>query len=150
MTHAPLTLGIEDWLLSEAPEDPDTPALVAALRQPLHGIGVPVDRALMSWPILHPLLGSEEVSWTSDGEVGLVQYDQATIGGRLRRQSLLAHVDSNRLACLRRRLSGEGALLDFTILEEFAAEGFTDCFVAKAVFRVGDMPTVPGNGRASS
>lgn len=144
MTHAPLTLGIEDWLLSEALEDPDTPTLFAALCQRLHGIGVPVDRALMSWLILHPLFGSEEVSWTSDGEVGLVQSDHATIGGRLWQQSPLAHVHSNRLACLRRRLSGEGALLDFPILEEFAAEGFTDYFVNKAVFRVGDMPNVLG------
>ncbi|MEO1532701.1 MAG: adenylate/guanylate cyclase domain-containing protein [Pseudomonadota bacterium] len=144
MTHAPLTLGIEDWLLGEALQDPDTQALFGALCQRLRGIGIPIERALMSWLILHPLFSSEEVFWRSDGRVGLEQYDHAMVGGQRWLESPLAHVHSNRLDTFRRRLTGDGALLDFPVLEDLAAEGMTDYFVNKAVFRVGDMPSVLG------
>jgi adenylate cyclase len=116
---------ITEWLSEEALHDSDSAVLYAALCQRLRGIGMPILRGQVAFPILHPLYDASTITWTA-GEgavVGLFRPDDSQ--ERFRR-SPLAHVLAHRIPVFRRRLTGETALLDFPDLEEFRALGGTD------------------------
>lgn len=145
MSHDTFTAGIEDWLIGKALGDPDIAALFAALCERLHAAGIPLDRASLSWPTLHPLFRSEQVFWRRAQGTEFQQYIHGTANAEPWLRSPLYHVVANRLDHLRRQLTGPGALLDFDVLVEFRDQGFTDYLVTGTSFRIADLEEVHGN-----
>ncbi|MEM6942752.1 MAG: adenylate/guanylate cyclase domain-containing protein [Pseudomonadota bacterium] len=139
MSHEPLTAEIEDWLLQSALEDPEIAPLFETLCVRLRALGLPLDRVMLSWVILHPLFGTEELVWRPDEPLELEQRPHAALGNAVWWASPLAHVHVKRLDTFRRRLTGPDALLDFLVLEHFRDSGFTDYLITAASFSIGAL-----------
>jgi adenylate cyclase len=118
---------ISTWLAEQALLDSEPAALYAELCERLRGVGFPILRGQVAFRILHPLYDASAISWTADkgGVVSLFRPDDAAGQERFQR-SLFGHALAHRLPVLRRRLTGETALLDFVELEEYRAVGGTD------------------------
>jgi adenylate cyclase len=113
MSHNSLISEIETWLIGKALGDPEIVGLFEALCQRLHGVGVPVERAVLSWPTLHPLFRAEQIFWWLGKGAKLEQYYHSSAGSELWKKSPFHRVQTRNLPRLRRRLSGENAFLDF-------------------------------------
>jgi adenylate cyclase len=118
---------ISTWLAEQALHDSEPAALHAELCQRLRAVGLPILRGQVAFRILHPLYDASAITWTADtgAVVNLVRPDDVAGQERFQR-SPISHVLAHRLPVLRRRLTGETALLDFAELEEFRALGGTD------------------------
>lgn len=117
---------ISEWLAEEALNDSEPAALYDGLCQRLRGLGLPILRGQVAFRVLHPLYDASTVTWMADtgSVVGLFRPDAPGQGRFMR--SPYGHVLTHRLPVLRRRLTGETALLDFDELDEFRALGGTD------------------------
>lgn len=118
--------GIVEWLADEALRDTEPANLYGELCQRLRGVGIPILRGHVAFRVLHPLYNASAMDWTAEKGV-VVEHFRPEQGGRddfLR--SPLGHAMIHRLPVLRRRLTGETALMDFGVLEEFRALGGTD------------------------
>jgi len=144
MSHAALIAEVEDWLIGKALLDPDITALFRRLCERLHGLGLPVDRAALSWPTLHPLFRAEQVVWSLDGGVELMQFEHATANNEKWRRSPFYHAHVSDLNQMRRRLTGPEARADFRILEELQAEGYTDYLLTSTRFRIAESEHFAG------
>ena len=121
---------ISEWLADQALSDSEPATLYAELCQRLRGVGMPILRGQVAFPILHPLYDASTITWMVDtgAVVGMFRPDNAAGQERFRRGPV-GHVLAHRLPVLRRRLTGETALLDFTELEEFRSLGGTDYII---------------------
>ncbi|MGG7565525.1 adenylate/guanylate cyclase domain-containing protein [Rhodovulum sp. DZ06] len=144
MTHATLTSEIEIWLLEEAVRDPDIQKLFSTLCARLHGIGVPVERAALTWPTLHPLFEAEQIYWRLGEESQLRQYPHETARNAAWEQSPFRHIIVNRLPRLRRRLTGDERMVDFPVLVDLEADGFTDYLLVAEGLSIGDVRSYDG------
>jgi adenylate cyclase len=136
---------ISEWLTEQALHNSDPATLYGDLCLRLRGIGMPILRGQVAFPILHPLYDASTISWRADtGPV--VAHFRPDVDGEARfRRTPIGHALANRLPVLRRRLTGETALLDLDDLEEFRALGGTDYIL----FRVGFDPAVRSGVLAS-
>jgi adenylate cyclase len=117
---------ISEWLAEQALRDSEPAALYAELCQRLRAVGMPILRGHVAFRILHPLYDASTIIWTAD-KGAVVTLFRPDDGGEERfRRSLFGHALTHRLPVLRRRLTGETAVLDFAELEEFRALGGTD------------------------
>ena len=139
MSHTPLTDEIERWLLAEALHDADIVELFGALCVRLHGLGIPLSRAALSWPTLHPLFQAEQIYWRLGRGAELFQYRHATELTATFESSPFHHVLVNGLPSLRRRLEGPETLKDFPVLEELSEQGYTDYLLTATSFRIADV-----------
>ncbi|MEM7237312.1 MAG: adenylate/guanylate cyclase domain-containing protein [Pseudomonadota bacterium] len=146
MAHGALISEIETWLIGKALSDPDIAALFRKLCQRLHALGIPIDRAAVSWPTLHPLFRAEQAVWRPDEGVTLMQFEHKDEGIEADRwlESPFYHVHVKNLTKMRRRLSGPEARLDFSILEELAASGYTDYLLTATRFRIAEVEHFAG------
>ena len=144
MSHDTLIAEIEAWLLEKALGDPEIVKLFEALCQRLHAVGVPVERAVLSWPTLHPLFGAEQVFWWLGKGARLEQYYHSAIGSEAWRKSPFFRVLSRALPRLRRRLTGENAFLDFDVLKDLAGQGYTDYLMTSSNFRIAEFANFEG------
>jgi adenylate cyclase len=144
MSHATFIAGIEDWLIGKALGDPDITGLFETLCERLHAIGVPLDRASLSWPTLHPLFRSEQVFWWRGKGTEFQQYIHASTNSEQWLRSPLYHVVAHGLSHLRRQLAGPGALVDFDVLAEFSEQGYTDYLVTASSFRIAEVDEIQG------
>lgn len=117
---------IVGWLADEALRDSEPVSLFGELCQRLRGVGVPILRGQVAFRVLHPLYDASTMSWNAErGVVADLLRIEPSANERFWR-SPMGHALGHRLPVLRRRLTGETALLDFAILEEFRAQGGTD------------------------
>jgi adenylate cyclase len=144
MSHNSLIAEIETWLIGKALGDPEIVKLFEALCQRLHGVGIPVERAVLSWPTLHPLFGAEQVFWWLGKGAKLEQYYHSTAGGEQWMKSPFYRVLSRGLPRLRRRLTGDNAFLDFEVLKDFAAQGYTDYLMTASNFSIAEFADFQG------
>lgn len=144
MAHKTLTAEIEIWLLEEAVSDPDIVDLFGSLCIQLNGIGIPVERAALSWPTLHPLFQAEQIYWTLGGKTQLYQYRHDAVSTGAFEASPFHHVLVNRLHRLRRRLTGPETMVDFPVLKELKAEGFTDYLMTAAKLAIANVQEFKG------
>ncbi len=128
--------GIVEWLADEALRDTEPANLYGELCQRLRGVGIPILRGHVAFRVLHPLYNASAMDWTAEKGVAVEYFrpDQSGQDDFLR--SPLGHSMIHRLPVLRRRLTGETALMDFEVLEEFRASGGTDY----VVFAIGFDP----------
>ncbi|MBO0904331.1 adenylate/guanylate cyclase domain-containing protein [Jiella sonneratiae] len=127
---------VNEWLLSEALGEPKLEDIFYRLCIKLLGIGVPISRARLNWPTLHPLFRAEMISWNRhDTRATLDHFNHQDSNTEAWQASPLRHMLENDLRILRRRLTGPGRLVDFRLLEELAASGFTDYLALRTAFR---------------
>ena len=124
-----LASAIVEWLAGEALLDSEPTALYGELCERLRGVGIPIRRGQVGFRLLHPLYEVGRLNWTIERGVFVELYRTEQIGREEFLRSPMGHVLSPRLPILRRRLTGDTALLDFPILEEFRAQGGTDYVV---------------------
>ncbi len=117
---------INDWLIDQALGDPDIVDLFEGVCNRLSAIGIPISRAVLMWSTLHPLFRAELVSWRRGAPAQLDQFIHQDTVSEIWLRSTMKFLLDNNLQVLRRRLTGPEKLLDFTILEDLAAEGYTD------------------------
>lgn len=129
MAEASLIGQITDWLVDQSLGEPDIVELFEGVCQRLHAIGVPVSRAMLMWSTLHPLFQAENVAWHRNQPAELRQFRHQDIGTEEWHRSPMKHMLQANISVLRRRLTGQGALLDFEILKDLAEEGYTDYLV---------------------
>ena len=118
---------ISTWLAEQALLDSEPAALYGELCERLRGVGFPILRGQVAFRILHPLYEASAISWTADKGAVVSLFRPDDIGGQERfERSPFGHALAHRLPVLRRRLTGDTALLDFAELEDFRALGGTD------------------------
>jgi adenylate cyclase len=144
MSHQTLIAEIESWLLQKALGDPEIRELFEALCQRLHAVGIPVERAVLSWPTLHPLFRAEQVFWWLGKGARLEQHYHSTAGSEAWLKSPFYRMLSRGLPRLRRRLTGENAFLDFNVLKELAEQGYTDYLMTSSNFRIAQFADFDG------
>ncbi len=139
MSHRPFIREIESWLVHETLGDPDITALFGTLCERLQAIGIPVERAVLSWPTLHPLFHAEMAVWKLGEGAQLERFQHAAAEGEAWLRSPFHYVISKGLPRLRRHLAGSNALVDFEVLKEFRDQGFTDYLLTAAYFRIAEV-----------
>jgi adenylate cyclase len=144
MSHTTLISELETWLIEEALGDPEIVGLFDTLCQRLHAVGIPVERAALSWPTLHTLFRAEQVFWWLGRGAKLEQYYHSSAGNEEWLASPFYHVLSKGLPRLRRRLDGENALLDFPVLKAIVDQGYTDYLMTSANFRIAEFADFDG------
>jgi adenylate cyclase len=113
------------WLLTHGQRAPDLGTLVETFCRHLRATGLPIARASINVRILHPLLVGRGVLWTLDAPLQEAEHEREA----LESQGYL--VSPIRLAVqlgqtTRRRLIGASPALDFPILTDLRAAGYTD------------------------
>ena len=144
MSHNSLISEVEDWLVGKALSDANIAVMFESLCERLHALGMPLERASLSWPTLHPLFRSEQVFWRYGQGTNFEQYIHGSTNNEVWLQSPLYHVMVNKLPHLRRQLVGDGAMLDFPVLEDFHAQGFTDYLVTATIFKIAEVADFQG------
>ena len=144
MSHHIFTSEIEDWLIGKALVDPDIRTLFEKLCERLRAIGIPLERAALSWPTLHPLFSAEQVFWYPDKGAELEQYYHASRGNEHWLASPFYHVQTNGLESMRRCLTGPNAVLDFPVLRNFRDEGYTDYLLTRTNFKIAEVEHFSG------
>lgn len=139
MAHEGLIEEIESWLIDRSLGDPDIETLFETLCARLVGVGVPLHRAVLTWPTLHPLFKAEQIFWNADKGARLLQYSHANQATEGWLRSPFHFAISNRLDRVRRRLTGADALIDFDVLEELRGQGFTDYLLTASEFRIAEV-----------
>jgi adenylate cyclase len=124
-----LASAIVEWLAGEALGDSEPTALYGELCQRLRGVGMPILRGRVGFRILHPLYDAGTLNWTRENGVVVEFYRPEQSGRDEFLKSPMGHALTHRLPVLRRRLTGNTALLDFAMLEELRASGGTDYVV---------------------
>jgi adenylate cyclase len=120
---------ISEWLAEEALHDSEPAMLYAELCRRLRGIGMPILRGQVGFRVLHPLYDASTITWMAD-KGAVVGHFRPDDGGQERfMRSPFGHVLAQRLPVLRRRLTGETALVDFEDFDEYRALGGTDYVV---------------------
>ncbi|WP_421997731.1 adenylate/guanylate cyclase domain-containing protein [Reyranella sp.] len=125
---------IGNWLSDEALEDAEPPALLEALCHRLTGLGFPILRVQIAFPMLHPLYQASILSWSPDG--GMISTQMTAEEGTQERflRSPIAFALARGASTIRRRLTGPEARLDFPVLEELRARGGTDYLLVPVSF----------------
>jgi len=117
---------IVEWLAGEALLETEPAALYGELCQRLRGIGIPILRAQVGFRVLHPLYDASTLNWNAERGVVAEYFRPDQSGDERFLRSPMGYILSHRLPVLRRRLTGETALLDFEVFDEFRASGGTD------------------------
>jgi adenylate cyclase len=118
---------IHVWLIESGLENRPVKPLFEELCLRLADTPLAIERGHMSVALLHPALRGFSLTWhRRDGslEDAVFQRDMKTTQGW--DESPFKYILDNKLKEMRRRLTGNGAVLDFPILTEFRDEGLTD------------------------
>jgi adenylate cyclase len=130
---------IVEWLADEALQDSEPVPLCNELCLRLRGVGMPVLRFQVSFRVLHPLHDASTLTWTADRDVVVEYFRPEQRGDDRFVRSPIGQILAHRLPVLRRRLTGDTALLDFAVLDELRAMGGTDYIAFRVGFdRVGE------------
>ena len=118
---------IADWLMSQALSEAEVQGLFDGCCNLLRAAGLPLWRALLTYPTLHPLHAAIWLIWRRDKEMGgfesQIGYSSTDEDYR---NSPFFLMTETRIPFLRRRLVGEQAIVDFPVLAEFRDQGATD------------------------
>ena len=118
---------IADWLMSEALGEIEVRDLFDACCHRLRAAGIPLWRALLTYPTLHPLYASIWLTWYRDKELrGVESTTSYSSGDTEYMKSPFFQMTQARIPFMRRQLVGDHAIIDFPALEEFRDKGATD------------------------
>jgi len=117
---------IVEWLADEALQNTEPANLYGELCERLRGVGIPILRGQVAFRILHPLYNASTLNWNAQSGVVVELFRPEQSSNDQFVHSPLGHIVAHRLPVLRRRLTGDTALLDFPALEELRSLGGTD------------------------
>ena len=117
---------IVEWLADEALQNSEPANLYGELCQRLRGVGIPIVRGHVAFRILHPLYDASTLNWFVQRGVVVEHFRPEQSSDDQFVHGPLGHIVTHRLPVLRRRLTGDTALLDFSVLEELRSLGGTD------------------------
>jgi adenylate cyclase len=120
---------IIEWLAHEALLESEPAALYGELCRRLRAVGLPLLRGQVAFRILHPLYAASTVNWTAEKGIVVENFSAEDSAQDRFLLSPIGHTLTHRLPVLRRRLTGDTALIDFEVLTEFLAQGGTDYLV---------------------
>jgi adenylate cyclase len=142
---------LHTWVVREGIRGAVADALFDGLCQRLVIAGVPLWRAFIGMPTLHPQWGGYSYTWRRDlnaiepAQFGRgYEYEQILLHspfGYLIRQVKNSAQEGDPWQHLRRRLTGPGAQLDFPILKDLAAAGTSDYFAQVVRFGADGDPS---------
>lgn len=137
-----LITDVDDWLADQALGIPDIERIIVGCCERLTAVGIPLWRAHVTASTLHPLFQATGGTWlrgANEFEVEWYAFETDGETNAVWQESPLSYMMERRLPFLRRRLTGEDALLDFPVLEEFRDQGATDWLAYLVAFDgVGD------------
>lgn len=134
MSREALIDPIREWLVDSALRDSDVVELFESLCRKMVGVGIPVSRARLVWQTLHPLFQAETAIWNEGETAQLEQFAHQDEASDAWNRSPLKFVIDNKIELFRRELTGPNALVDFNLLEELKAEGYTDFVLLTTAF----------------
>lgn len=129
----PLIHSVADWLVTEALGETDVEKLLKGCCERLRAAGIPLWRAYLTFRTLHPLFAAISLTWRHQGGLESVGHLH-TDGSDLWRTSPLYHMIESQIPFMRRRLTGEDALLDFPVLTDLHDQGAQDYFAYAVPF----------------
>ena len=136
--------GVADWLMSQALGEADVHDIVGSCCDRLLAAGIPLWRGFVSFRILHPKFASVSIIWRREERSGSVERIETLHGEAFTsddwRQSPMNHILSTQIPFLRRRLTGEEALLDFPVCRDLRDQGATDYVAWMIPFARDDEP----------
>ncbi|MEJ8475756.1 adenylate/guanylate cyclase domain-containing protein [Roseibium algae] len=136
---------VEDWLIGEALQSPDMPIMFGELCNKLRDCGLTIERALLGWSTLHPLIEAETVYWENTGDVRHRQIEHSDEDTEEWLSSPVRSLIHSPKTFLRRRLEGGNAELDFPLCADLASVGYTDYLLIATGFQMPSMPEMKGN-----
>ncbi len=129
-SSAVLIDSVADWLMSQALGEGEVQDIVAGCCDRLLAAGIPLWRCFVSFRILHPKFASVSIVWRRDEQTGTVEHTETLHGEAFStedwRQSPMNHMLKTQIPFLRRRLTGEQALLDFPVCRDLRDQGGSD------------------------
>ena len=118
MSREALISPIREWLVDRALGDADVVELFESMCLQMVGVGIPISRARLIWPTLHPLFQAETVIWDHGEQARLEQFEHQDQASDDWNKSPLRFIVDNDLDMLRRELEGPNELIDFEMLKE--------------------------------
>ncbi|MGI9354906.1 MAG: adenylate/guanylate cyclase domain-containing protein [Rhizobiaceae bacterium] len=134
MSRDSLVNEIGEWLVDQALSEPDIVEMFDSLCHRLYGIGVPIARARLTWPTLHPLFGAETILWKRGDDIEFEQFRHQDEVSEAWLQSPMAYMFEHGVQEMRRNLDGPNKMVDFPILEELIEQGMTDYLIIATAF----------------
>jgi len=147
MTQEALLMPVREWLVDQSLGQSDIVELFETLCNRLAAIGIPIARARLIWPTLHPLFDAETVKWARGENAVLEQFvhqDNETDAWKL---SPLKFVIESGAEVFRRELSGPNEMLDFDILSELKEQGMSDYLILATGLSGDRTPTKTGRSK---
>ncbi len=143
--------GVADWIMESAIADLPTDKVLEGACVRLLAAGLPIAHAHMSYRTLHPSIESVSLLWNAGAPVEVMEHMHGAGSSAIWQRSPFYFMIQNDLVALRRRLAGPAALIDFTVLEDVQAEGYTDYLALMVKFDDGPGDqTGRGNGIVTS
>jgi adenylate cyclase len=141
----------EHWLAEGGLRNMPLSDLFNGFTQYLIESGVPLVRTYFGMSTRHPLIQAFDMTWEPDNALYHTQFDHTWQRRSAWTDSPLRHMILEHLPRMRRILQGQGAMLDFPILQELAERGCTDWYGAVSGFEADSILEAPGSlGMASS
>ncbi|MEL6965798.1 MAG: adenylate/guanylate cyclase domain-containing protein [Pseudomonadota bacterium] len=134
MSRNTLVNEVGEWLIDQMLSQPDIVEMFGELCVRLKALGIPLSRARLTWPTLHPLFQAETILWTETSDIHFEQFRHQDDVSEEWKRSPLHFILENHLETLRRNLDGPNKQLDFPILEDLVAEGHTDYLLIATAF----------------
>jgi adenylate cyclase len=123
----PLVGDVGNWLMSQALADRELGETVRGCYDRLYAAGFPLFRSFVAFRTLHPLYRAQTIVWRRGSEALEVEnISRNEADGEGFKSGPHYFMMSRNIDCLRRRLEGDEALVDFPILEELRDQGATD------------------------
>lgn len=138
MADNTLITEIGEWLVDQALSKPDIVHMFESACEQLYGAGVPLARARLAWPTLHPLFQAETVLWERGKKAGLEQFQHQVERTQDYLASPMFFMFEHNISVIRRNLDGPNKLIDFPILEELIEKGMTDYLTIRTQYNKSD------------
>lgn len=135
MSRKTLINEIGEWLIDQTLSQPDIVELFQEVCERLSSVGVPVTRARLTWPTLHPLFQAETILWRHGQEIEFEQFKHQDELSDEWKASPMAYLLNNNLDTFRRNLDGPNKILDFPVLIDLAEQGYTDYLMIATSFQ---------------
>jgi len=116
---------LANWLVDQALGSAPLEKIFEGTCERLYAAGIPIARSHVTFRVLHPLYEAQALNWEREQGLKLESYVHGEPQVRWLR-SPLYHMIEHDVPHLRRRLTGESAMLDFDLLKELSGQGYTD------------------------
>ncbi|WP_417687847.1 adenylate/guanylate cyclase domain-containing protein [Roseibium sp.] len=126
--------GIEDWLIDQALRSPSLPEVFGQLCEHLRSVGIPIERCMLGWATLHPLIDAETVLWEFGSGIEHRTFMHTDKASSDWLQSPMRSVLEDGKDELRLLLDDTANAERFPICGQLASEGFTDYLLLSTYF----------------